>query len=103
MKKKTLIALITTTIVLVAAFTSIIVTGRKTNVNTDKNIQGLNEELSDLGIGVTAVMGEPGSRALMIYPESQTAEGTKILCDGNDLFIGDPAVAGPGSALCALG
>ena len=48
MKKKTLIALITTTIVLVAAFTSIIVTGRKTNVNTDKNIQGLNEELSEI-------------------------------------------------------
>lgn len=48
MKKKLLIALITITVVTVTALTSLFILGRKTNVNTNKNIQGLNEELSEI-------------------------------------------------------
>lgn len=48
MKKKTLTAIITAALVLTTALTSLIIIGRKSNVNTNKKINGLNEELSEI-------------------------------------------------------
>ena len=83
MKKKTLTAIITAALVLTTALTSLIIIGRKSNVNTNKKINGLNEELSEIMyLGSLA----PSSHNIQcwlieLYPDVLNARGGSKIVD----------------------